>query len=416
MMIVVQVALQGLNISYLKQQGHMVPRAFAGVIDSALLEKTSRYTQAKASVSLYAEVLNQAIAIWFFFGGLLNWYNNWIMGMELAWLWSGVVFFLLLIYAQTLLGLPEKFIQTFKIENKFGFNTTTIKLWLSDLFKSLVIATILLTMVVSVALWLVHAFAQVWWLWVWGFFLLFSLFIMLISPYVIEPLFNQYTPIEDEALSARIKKMCRQAGIEVSRIFTMDASKRSRHSNAYFTGIGKVKRIVLFDTLLEQMSQDEVLAVLAHELGHWKKKHLLKRLLLSESIGLLTIYTAFHLVQSSQLINWFALEQPSLPAQIVILGLLGSMVMFPFAPLFNWLSRRDERAADEFAIWLKGESSSLRSALIKLSKENLANLHPHPWYAAVHYSHPPIVERLDYLEKSGQRNLAANIEIKEQTR
>jgi STE24 endopeptidase len=183
-------------------------------------------------------------------------------------------------------------------------------------------------------------------------------------------------------------------------VFQVDASRRSRHSNAYFTGIGKVKRIVLFDTLLQQMTQDEVLAVLAHEVGHWKKKHVLKRIVMTEIMAFIGIATGFRLLQGNWLSDLLRMGNASFFAKVVVLGFLASIVTFPLTPLFSWLSRRDERESDRFARELTGDPGAMASALVKLTKENLSNLHPHPLYAAFYYSHPPVVERIRDLKQS----------------
>jgi STE24 endopeptidase len=301
---------------------------------------------------------------------------------------------LFLIYAETFISIPFSLYSTFKIENKYGFNTLTPKLWLTDFFKSILISTILIGILISVGLWLVSTSPDYWWLWVWGFFLAFSLFIMYISPYVIEPLFNKFTPIEDKTLEEQIKSTAQKVGIKVSRIFKMDASKRSKHTNAYFTGIGKVKRIILYDTLLEKMDNNEIIAVLAHELGHWKKKHVLKRIIVSEVVAFVVLYISFKILQTDFLSELFSIESSSFFAKIVILGFIGSIVAFPISPLSSYFSRRHEGVADRFACELTGNPESLASSLIKLSKDNLSNLHPHPLYATFYYSHPPVVQRI----------------------
>ena len=174
----------------------------------------------------------------------------------------------------------------------------------------------------------------------------------------------------------------------------MDASKRTKHTNAYFTGIGKVKRIVLYDTLVEKMDHNEVLAVLAHEAGHWKKKHLLKSIVAAESIALITTYISYRILQSDFLLTLFHIERGSFFAKVVILGFLGSIVAFPFGPVFNYFSRRHENEADKYSYEITGNRESMISTLVKLSKDNLSNLHPHPLYALFHYSHPPVLERI----------------------
>jgi STE24 endopeptidase len=217
---------------------------------------------------------------------------------------------------------------------------------------------------------------------------------MYISPVVIEPLFFKFEPVKAEGLEENVRVLMERAGLKVNRVFQVDASRRSRHSNAYFTGIGRVKRIVLFDTLIEQMTREEILAVLAHEAGHWKKRHVLKRIVLTEAMAFCGLFLAYHLLTWNGLPHLIGLADASFFARVVILGFLSSLVMFPLTPLFSYLSRRDEREADHFASQLTGRPDAMASALVKLSRENLANLHPHPLYAKFHYSHPPVVERI----------------------
>lgn len=391
--------LDYLNLKHLKQYGSNVPLEFAGQIDPDILTRTRDYVIEKTRFGFISSLFGQAVLILFLFGGLLNWYNTRIAAFNLYFIPAGLLFFIGLSYAQTLLNIPFNLYQVFKIENKFGFNTTSLKLWLLDTCKSLLISTILLGLLIVIGLGLVKLFPHAWWLWVWGFFLIFSLFIMYISPYVLEPLFNKFTPIEEDGLSHEIRSLMQKAGIKVSRIFKMDASKRSKHTNAYFTGIGKVKRIVLYDTLLEKMEKSEILAVLAHEIGHWKKKHLLKRIVFSEILALLLSYAAFRILETGFLTKLFQLQNDTFFAKLIILGFLLSLAYFPLQPLFNYFSRKHEREADCFSCELTGAADGMISALVKLSKDNLSNLHPHPLYAAFHYSHPPVVERIKQLKK-----------------
>jgi len=222
---------------------------------------------------------------------------------------------------------------------------------------------------------------------------------MYITPFVIEPLFFKFEQIKVEGLEEKIRSLMERAGLKVSRVFQVDASRRSRHSNAYFTGIGRVKRIVLFDTLVEQMSQDEILSVLAHEVGHWKKRHVLKHMIQSETMAFCGLFLAFHLLSWEGLPRLTGLPDASFYARTVIVGFLGSLALFPFTPLFSYLSRRDEREADRFASELTRRPDAMASALVKLARENLSNLHPHPLYAKFYYSHPPVVERIRSLRR-----------------
>ncbi len=223
---------------------------------------------------------------------------------------------------------------------------------------------------------------------------------MSILRYVIEPLFNKFTPIDNKALEDGINNLMQKVGIKVSSVFKIDASKRTKHTNAYFTGIGKVKRIVLYDTLIEKMNEDETLSVLAHEIGHWKKKHILKYIIVTEAIALVASYIGFKILQSDFLINLFNIKDSSFFAKAILLGFLGAIAAFPLIPLFNYLSRRYEIEADRFACELTGEKEGMINALVKLSKDNLSNLHPHPLYAAFYYSHPPVLKRIRLIKST----------------
>ncbi|MFZ2656904.1 MAG: M48 family metallopeptidase [Victivallales bacterium] len=390
--------LDWLNYRHLKRCGHIIPDEFQGKIDESTLKKTSDYTVDKIRFGLIETVFDEALILIFIFSGLLDWYSSFIGAMKLNFILAGLVFFLPLIYIKTILDMPFDLYGTFKIEKKYGFNKMSPALWLSDLAKSLLISTTLLSLLISGALALVLTSPAYWWLLVWAMFFLFSIFMMYISPYVIEPLFNKYSPLDDESLSADIASLMSKAGLKISKVQKMDASKRTGHSNAYFTGIGHVKRIVLFDTLLKQMDKNEILAVLAHEAGHWKCKHVLKILLIVETGALLMTYIAFQLLGSDILTQTFMMTNDSFFAKLVLLGFAASIFTYPLAPLFNIISRKLEWQADKFACGLTGENKGLASALVKLTQENLSNLHPHPLYAKFHYSHPPVVERLKYLE------------------
>ncbi len=386
--------LDSINIRHMKEKGLAIPPGFEGYIDEDLLKKTHAYTIEHNTLGLIESVVSNIITLVFIYGGLLALYSSWISSLSASFIVQGILFFLLLSYAGSLLSVPFSLYNTFKIENKYGFNTMTLKLWIADLIKSTLISTVLMGIVLICGLWIIQKSPELWWLYVWSFFFVFSIFMMYISPYVIEPLFNKFTPLEGDTLEERIKAMMQKTGIKVSRVFKIDASKRSHHTNAYFTGIGKTKRIVLYDTLLNKMDEDEVLAVLAHEGGHWKKKHVLKMLVVFEALSLAGAYIAFRVLKSGILAEMFGITGNTFFAELVILSFVFSIVSFPFTPLFSAFSCKHEREADRFAVDLAPKPDALATSLIKLSKDNLSNLHPHPLYAAFHYSHPPVVERV----------------------
>ncbi|MBC8186210.1 M48 family metallopeptidase [candidate division KSB1 bacterium] len=390
-----------LNLGHLKKYGHQIPDPFEGHIDGELLKKTSDYTFEHSRFGYFESIFDNILLVIFLFGGLLALYNGWIVSLDLSFILTGILFFFLLSFVSSILDIPFNLYTTFKIENKYGFNTTTAKIWITDFIKSTAISIILMGIMGGIGFWLIKASPNYWWIWLWAFFLVFSLFLMYISPYVIEPLFNKFTPIaeEYEELEEKIRNMMDKVGLKVSRVFQMDASKRSKHTNAYFTGIGKVKRIILYDTLLQKMEEDEILAVLAHEVGHWKKKHILKRIIVSEIVGFFCIYISFRILQTDWLTQIFNISSPTFFTKLVILGFIGSIISFPFTPISTYLSRKHERQADQMAVNLTGKPDGLISSLIKLSKDNLANLHPHPFFARFFYSHPPIVDRIKTLKK-----------------
>ena len=394
--------LDALNLRHLRRYGNTVPPGFEEAIDAETLRKTTAYTLGKSRLQLSESLLDNLLLVLFLFGGLLGVYDRWIASLSSSFIGSGVLFFLLLTLAQTLLDIPFSLYGTFRIENRYGFNTMTLRLWLSDLLKSTAVAAVLLSLVTTAAFAIVRFSPGFWWLWVWGFFAAVSIFLMYISPYVIEPLFFKFKPVREEGLEDEIRALMAKAGVQVSRVMQVDASRRSTHSNAYFTGIGRVKRIVLYDTLLARMTHGEVLAILAHEVGHWKKGHIRKRLALTELAALAGCWLAYCLIDWGGLPGLLGLPSSSFAAQLVILAFLFAVAAFFITPLSSWLSRRDEREADRFACELTGQPEALATALIKLSRDNLANLHPHPLYAKFHYSHPPVVERVRELREMAE--------------
>jgi len=387
-----------LNNQHLKRYGQQIPPGFEGAIDPATLRKSSTYTLVKGQVSLVQSLFDSTLTLLFVCGGLLAWYDGWLGGHGWSFIPAGLAFFLILSLTKSLLDLPFDLYRHFKVESRFGFNHMSFQLWCADLLKGLLLSSLLFVLLGAAAFLLIQIAPASWWLWVWGLVVGFSLLMMVLSPYVIEPLFFKFSPLKVEGLEGEIRAMMGKAGLSVSKVLQVDASKRSGHSNAYFTGIGKQKRVVLFDTLLAQLSPQEILAVLAHELGHMKKKHIVKRMALMAGIALFYCWLAHALIDWPGLPALVGLDSASFYARLVILFFLSGILTFPLTPLFSSLSRRDEFEADRFACELHGNSEDLATALIKMSKENLANLHPHPLYARFYYSHPPVVERVGLLQ------------------
>ncbi len=386
--------LEALNIRHLKRHGDKVPPEFAGAVDQQVLRRTTAYTLERNRLGLVESLLDNGLLVLFLFGGLVPVYDRWIGSLTGSFVFAGLLYVLGLQLVKGAFGIPFSLYRNFRVENRYGFNTLTLRLWLSDLVKGTAIGLVLMGGLLGGAFWLIEASPDWWWLWVWVFFALFTLFLMYLSPYLIEPLFFKFAPVSEAGLEEEIKALMERAGLRVSRVFQVDASKRSRHSNAYFTGIGRVKRIVLFDTLLEQLTADEIVAVLAHEVGHWKKRHVFKRLVTVQLLSLVFLVASWWLINTGVLPGLIGLKEGSFFAQVMILSLLASLAGFAVSPLWSALSRRDEYQADRFACDLSGDAEALAAALVKLSRDNLANLRPHPVYAAFHYSHPPVIERV----------------------
>lgn len=391
--------LQLLNNRHLRQHGHEVPAGFETALDPATLARTSAYTLAKGQFSLGHGLFDSLLTLLFIFGGLLAWYDDWLAGWSLNFITAGLAFFLLLSLAQAVLGLPFELYSHFRIESRFGFNRMSFGLWCADQLKTLLLSALFFALVGAAAFWLIQAAPTSWWLWVWGLLVAFGLLLMVIAPVVIEPLFFKIEPLKVDGLEAEIRAMMAKADLAVSKVLQVDASRRSTHSNAYFTGLGRQKRVVLFDTLLQQLSKEEILAVLAHELGHMKKRHIVKRMVLMAAAALIYCWLAYVLIGWPGLPQLVGLTAASFYARVVILFFLAGILTFPLTPLFSLLSRRHEFEADRFAGELHGNPEDLATALIKMSRENLANLHPHPVYARFYYSHPPLVERVGKLRE-----------------
>lgn len=391
--------LRWLNLRHLERHGAKIPPGFEGAVDGQTLSRSSAYIRALSRLGLWQMLGGNLVLLAFLFGGGLVLYDRWIATIATSFVGGGVVFFLGLQLSATFLTLPFSFYRTFVLEERYGFNATTARLWLADLLKSTLVSTLLLALLCAGALALIKASPQSWWLWVWTLFALASLFLMVLSPTLIEPLFFKFEAVRNEVLREKIETMMARAGLRVDRVLQVDASRRSRHSNAYFTGIGRVKRIVLFDTLLSEMDDDEVLAILAHEAGHWRLGHIRNRLLAGGVVSILACYGCFSLLGWDGLPKLLGLAQVSFYARVVILAFLAKLAASPFTPARTWLSRRHEWQADRYAAQLSESPAALASALVKLTKNNLSNLHPHPLYAAVYYSHPPVVSRVAELRR-----------------
>jgi STE24 endopeptidase len=390
----IRIALSSLNLAHLRRHGAELPAEFEGVLDRATLERSARYTVERTRVGVISSVLWSLVVLAFIFGGGLAAYDRAVGGVTSSFVGSGVIFFVGLGLIAGVIELPLSAYTAFVIEARYGFNRMTPRLFVMDWLKSTAIGAVISALLSAGALALVKAAPDFYWLWAWIFFSVFSLFLIFVSPYLIEPLFFKMKPLALPDLVDEVKAMARRVDVDLERVLEVDASRRSSHSNAYFTGLGRTKRVVLFDTLLERMSRSEIVAVLAHELGHWKLGHIVKRLIATELATLVGIYLASVAIAWNGLPALVGLGEASFAARALIVGFIASIPSFFLTPLSARWSRDHEREADDFARGLTGTPAELASALLKLSRDNLANLHPHPLYAAFYYSHPPVIQRV----------------------
>jgi STE24 endopeptidase len=398
--LVATLAFAALNLRHQREHGREVPPELAGVVEPERLARIEAYTRDRARLGMLERATSGALCGVCLFAGPLVVYDGWVQRVATTFVARGVSFVLGLVLLSALFGLPFSYYRSFVVEARHGFNRMSRGLFFADFGKGTALSLVLVGGSSLLGFWLVRALPASWWLWVWLAFTGVSLVLTFLAPYVIEPLFFRMEPLKLDALAGEVRALAERAGVHVGRVLQVDASRRSAHSNAYFTGLGRVKRVVLFDTLLAQMSHGEILAVLSHELGHWKKHHVLVRTLASFALSLVVAWVAFREVSAPfvpELVNAGAL---SFPARLVVLAALASVLTFPLTPLGAAWSRHDEWQADRFAVELADCAPALASALAKLSRENLSNLHPHPLYAKFYYSHPPVPERIRALRQA----------------
>jgi STE24 endopeptidase len=390
-------ALTWINIRHLQLHGHRAPEIFRDEIDETTLSRMTDYTITSARFSSFTGIFDDLLTLAVLLSGLLPWLVGIIAGWHLHFILSGLLFFGLLALAGGALDTPFDLYRIFVIEKRYGFSTMTFRLWITDSLKSLGVSAVLMGLLGGAFLALLHYAEKSWWFWSWILFAAFQMLMLWLYPVIIAPLFNRYEPIQDSNLKEAVMAMASRAGLEVSGIYQVDEGKRSRHTNAYFTGLGKTKRIVLYDTLLASHTQEEILAVLAHEIGHWKKKHILKQLVFMELVSLGMFYLF------SRLLNWpllyftFGFPEKVTYAGLLLIGILAGPFFFFLSPLGAAALRKFEREADDYSLTLTGTAAPMIQALKRLAKDNLANLFPHPIYVKFYYSHPPLLERISRL-------------------
>lgn len=391
--------LSAMNLNSIIRNRDKVPEIFAKTIDKNTYRKSVSYSLAKGRFSL----LSMALSFLFLLVIVISGLPGMIEGVLTAFIPEGRFFSIIYIFAVSILfsalSFPLSFYSQFVIEQEFGFNKTGLKLYFADALKQTILSVVLMVPLLWVLFFFMDTTGSFWWIYASGFIVAFQLIIFLLYPVVIAPLFNKFTPLEEGSLKTRLQGLAERCGFGASGIFVMDGSRRSGHSNAYFTGLGRFRRIVLFDTLVDSLSEEELEAVLAHEIGHNKLKHIPKMLITSIIILCGALFITSLCMNWDALYHAFGFSGPTYHGILTILLYLASPFSFFLGPLGNRRSRKHEYQADAYACNAVEDGSALQRALLALSRDNLSNLTPHRLYSAFYYSHPALAERLEAMEK-----------------
>ncbi len=394
--LVLETGLLVLNLRHASRASG-TPAVLAGLIPDATAERSRAYSLTNGRFGLVEGIAGAAFTLAVLFSGVLPWLDRTLASLPGSHRF--VTYLAILSVASSLAGLPFRLYRTFVVETRFGFNRTTLRSWLVDHARAFGVQAALGVPL----LYAIYAFMRFtgpfWWIWLFAFLAAFQLFLLWLYPTVIAPLFNRFAPLPEGPLRERLEALAREAGFRNRGLFVMDASRRSGHSNAYFAGIFR-PRIVLFDTLVAQMSVDEAASVLAHEIGHYQAHHVHRRLAMGLATTLVGLFVLSRLVPWPPLHAAFGFDAPTLHGAVALLTLGGGPFVFWLQPIAARISRKHEYEADRFAVRLARAPEALKGALVRLNGENLSNLHPHPWYSAWHYTHPPLVERLAGVDRA----------------
>jgi STE24 endopeptidase len=375
-----------------------VPAEFADRITLAEHQKAADYTAAKLRLGRVELAVDVGLLLLFTFGGLLAAFDRFWHGVfPDADYTYGLALFASIGITGFLVGLPFSLYQTFRLEARFGFNKMTAGTFVGDLVKQLLLTVLIGAPLLLLVLWLMDAMGAQWWLYVWMTWLGFNLLVLLLYPTFIAPLFNKFTPLADGETKSRIEALLTRCGFATSGLFVMDGSKRSAHGNAYFTGFGRSKRIVFFDTLLDKLAPGEVEAVLAHELGHYKRRHIMKRIVVMSVLSLGLLWLLGRLIDQTWFYEGLNVGTGGTAIALILFSLVLPVFTFPFGPLMSWLSRSHEFEADAYAAQ-QANGNALITALLKLYRDNAATLTPDPLHSLFYDSHPPASQRIAHLK------------------
>ncbi|MDC9729327.1 MAG: M48 family metallopeptidase [Methyloprofundus sp.] len=376
-----------------------VPSDFKESVSLEAHQKAADYTIEKGKIGDIDSLIGVVFLLAFTLGGGISLLFDFWASFDLNPLWAGVISLGSVFILMSLLELPLSIYQTFVVEEKYGFNKSTIKQFIIDQLMQLVLVAVIGLPLLALILWVMDVIGQYWWVWTWAILISFSLLMSWLYPTLIAPLFNKFTPLEDGALKDRIQQLLERCGFSSNGIFIMDGSKRSGHGNAYFTGMGNNKRIVFFDTLAESLDDEEMEAVLAHELGHFKHKHVIKMLVASSIMSLISLAILGWLINQAWFFSGLGVTTESNAAALLLFMLVSPAFTSFMTPISAYFQRKFEFEADDFAAE-HAKASKLISGLVKLYEENASTLTPDPVFSAYHYSHPPAAIRIAHLTKS----------------
>lgn len=375
-----------------------IPEAFRGVYEDDAYRRSQEYLRANTLFSLADSSFDLALLLGFWFMGGFNLLDQYVRGFGFGSVTTGMLFTGALLLLQSLVGLPFRIYSTFVLEERFGFNKTTPSVFVADMLKGMLLAILLGGPLIALIFWFFEFGGPSAWFLAWAGVTLFSLLLQYVAPSVIMPMFNEFTPLEEGPLRQSIMSYAESVRFPLAGIYVIDGSKRSSKANAFFTGFGRHKRIALFDTLIANHTQEELVAVLAHEIGHFRKKHILVSMVLS-MLNLGVVFYLLSLFMNNRLLfDAFFMKETSVYASLLFFMLLYTPVEFILSVLLQMLSRKHEFQADHFAVTTYAGGHALAEALKKLSRSNLSNLTPHPFYVFLNYSHPPVLQRIRRIE------------------
>jgi STE24 endopeptidase len=404
----ISITLSTLNLRHLRRQAEDRPEEWADELDTEQFPRMIEYTSAKTRLGYGASAWDLIVTSTILLSGLLPVSARWAASLPAARVFQGLIMLAIPVAIEYLAGIPFDLATQFGVEKRFGFSTITVRTWLRDQITSLLLMGVLGVILGGGLLLLIDRIGHWWWAPAWGLLALFQLLMTFIAPVLIMPLFNKFEPLEDEELRQEILELADKAHFPLEGVYQVDASRRSTHSNAYFTGLGKTRRIALFDTLIEQHSHQEILAVLAHEIGHWVKHHVIWTMVgsilgsgaaLYLAALLLRVPWVYQAIGAGDLYTQLGPTGAVVAIGLYVIGILASPLGLIISPLTSWLSRRNEYQADAYSLQLYPHPTALEDALIGLSEKNLSNLFPHPLVVIFGYSHPPLVQRVSAIRK-----------------